>query len=302
VRRALTQSILASAIAPRQDLHAYLTVLRAAVRQHGSPEAIVSDSGGVFLAKDARRIYDLLGVRKEEIDKQQAWQNYIESQFNVQRRMADWHFAHAEDWAQLREMHDRWVADFNYQQHWAHRERQDERHSPAEVLGWVHGTARTDAELERIFRLRAGRRIDRSGYVRYRCWRLYAERGLARRGGEVWLCGETLTIEHADVPLSQFDVEFQADREHLRRVTHPRLFDHPFPSPQPLLWPAGAVEWPWCDVCRPPRPAAGHRSAQCRRCSSPCWARTAAEIRPHRTVVRQGIKLADQAPRDEGAK
>jgi len=72
-----SRAILASAIAPRQDLHAYLTVLRAAVRQHGAPEAIVSDSGGVFLAKDARHIYDLLGVRKEEIEKRRAWQNYV---------------------------------------------------------------------------------------------------------------------------------------------------------------------------------------------------------------------------------
>jgi hypothetical protein len=228
---------------PRQDLHAYLTVLRAAVRQHGAPEAIVSDSGGVFLAKEAQRIYAALGVCKEEIERRQPWQNYIETQFNIQRRMADWHFARAEHWAQLRDMHDRWVANFNYQQHWAHRERQDDRHSPAEVLGWVHGRLRTAAELDRIFRLRSERRINASGYVRYRCWRLYAERGLARKGAEVWLLGETLTIEHADEPLSQFSVEFEPDKRHLRQVKEPRLFDHPFPSPQPLLWPADAVEW-----------------------------------------------------------
>jgi hypothetical protein len=157
--------------------------------------------------------------------------------------MADWHFAQAENWAQLREMHDRWVADFNFQQHWAHRERQDDRHSPAEVLGWVHGAVRTDEELDRIFRMRAGRRIDAAGYIRYCHWRLYAERGLAYRHAEVWLVGETLAIEHAEEPLSQFTVEYQADKKHLRRVRDPRLMEHRFVSPQPFLWPEDAVMW-----------------------------------------------------------
>jgi transposase len=78
-----SRAILSSAISPRQDLRAYLTVLRAAVRQHGAPETLVSDSGGVFLAKEARRIYDALGVDKQEIALRQAWQNYIETQFYV---------------------------------------------------------------------------------------------------------------------------------------------------------------------------------------------------------------------------
>jgi hypothetical protein len=53
----------------------------------------VSDSGGVILAKEARRIYDALDIDKQETDFPQAWQNYIETQSNVQSRMADWHFA-----------------------------------------------------------------------------------------------------------------------------------------------------------------------------------------------------------------
>jgi hypothetical protein len=39
------------------------------------------------------RIYAALGIKKEQIDKKQAWQSYIETHFNVQRRMADWHSA-----------------------------------------------------------------------------------------------------------------------------------------------------------------------------------------------------------------
>ena len=43
-----SRAMLASLLTPRQDLTAYLIVLRAAMREHGVPEGIVSDSGGIF--------------------------------------------------------------------------------------------------------------------------------------------------------------------------------------------------------------------------------------------------------------
>ena len=57
-----SRALLASAISPRQDLTAYLIVLRAAVETHGAPEVLVSDSGGVFKAKQAQAIYAALGI------------------------------------------------------------------------------------------------------------------------------------------------------------------------------------------------------------------------------------------------
>jgi len=144
-----SRAILASAVSRTQDLTVYLMVLYAAIRQHGTPEALVSDGAGIFKAKEAMRIYAALGIRKEQIDKKQAWQSYIETHFNVQRRMADWHVAQAETWTDLVATHDRFVADYNYQIHWAHRDGQDSRHSPAEVLGWVQGAQRDPAELHR---------------------------------------------------------------------------------------------------------------------------------------------------------
>ena len=38
-------------------------------------------------------------------------------------------------------------------------------------------------------------------------------------------------------------VEWQPDDKHLRRVGNPRLYDHPYQSPQLDLWPPGQVEW-----------------------------------------------------------
>ena len=53
--------------------------------------------------------------------------------YGIQRRMADWHFAQATSWSELREARDRWLAEYNEQVHWAHRAREDGRRSPAEV-------------------------------------------------------------------------------------------------------------------------------------------------------------------------
>jgi hypothetical protein len=50
-------------------------VLFAAVRQHGAPDGLISDSGGIFLAKEAKRIYRALRIRKDQIDRGQAWQS-----------------------------------------------------------------------------------------------------------------------------------------------------------------------------------------------------------------------------------
>jgi hypothetical protein len=136
------------------------------------------------------------------------------------------------------------VEEYNTQPHWAHRQRDDQRLSPAEVLGWVTGTLRTPEQLHRIFyATRFTRRLDRWGYVRFRRWKLYGEAGLARRPTVIWVYGETLTLEYAETPLTQFHTRYQPDKQHFRAVTDARCFTTPYASPQAPLWEPGAVEW-----------------------------------------------------------
>jgi len=240
-----SRAILASGIFPAQDLSAYLMILYAAIRQHGVPETLVSDSGAVFVtAKQAKAIYAALGIEKREIERGKPWQNYIESTFKIQRRMADWHFAKAPTWAELLAVHDQGVVNLNYQVHWAHQERDDDRRTPRDVLAWYNGRPVTPEDLHRLFyRTRFGRKLDKMGYVRFRHWRVYGERGLARERAAVWLYGETLTLEYADEPLAQYRVRYQPDKAHLRAVEEPRLFETPYRSPQLPLWELSDAEW-----------------------------------------------------------
>ena len=136
--------------------------------------------------------------------------------------------------------------------HWAYHERQDGRHSPAEVLARVCGRLVAPEELHRIFyATRFGRTLNRFGYARFRHWRVYAERGLPGEAVAVWLYGETLTVTFADEPLAQYRVSYQPGEHHLAHMHELERFETPYQSPQWPLW-----EWDdsfWLSVIRLPQ-------------------------------------------------
>ena len=237
-----SRAILARAVTRRQDLSAFLSVLYRAVERHGAPGTLVTDSGSVFLSNRARAVYAKLSVRKEESERGRPWQNFSETTFGIQGRMADWHFAKAEGWPELLAAHDRFVEDYNAQPHWAHRKRGDGRRTPAEVLSWVAGMRFHPKDLERaFFSERHSRLLDRLGYITLMRWRLYAEEGLAGKEADLWLLEKTLTVEHAGEPLSAYEVDrdLAGGRDgpgRLLAVGKPVLFETSFTPGQPRLF------------------------------------------------------------------
>lgn len=239
-----TRAILASNVCQRQDELSYLLVLSEAIRQHGSPDILVSDSGKIFTSKQARFIYEKLGIHKEEIHKKQAWENLIESNFNLQRRLADFRFAQVTSWEGAKMEHERWMTAHNHQPHWAHRQREDGKRTPAEVLDQALGHLWTPEHLHRVFFTRRfARWLDKLGYLRFRQWQLYGEEGLAKRQAMIWLYGQTLTLEYGNMPLTQYTVSFQADKKRFRTVKLLQRFETPYPSPQLSLWSEDEVQW-----------------------------------------------------------
>ncbi len=223
-----SRAVLASSVSPTQDLSAFLSVLHRAVERHGSPEALVTDSGSIFRANRAKAVYEALGIRKERIERGRPWQNFIETAFNVQRRMADHHFARARSWPELVSAHSRWVEEYNAQYHSAHEKRPDGRRTPADVLGrlTLADVRYRPQDLDRaFFSEHFSRVLDALGYVVWRRWRVYGEEGLAGREAALWLRDRTLTIEHGGEPLSRYEVEFTAGTEKPRALTHPLLFE-----------------------------------------------------------------------------
>jgi putative transposase len=247
-----SRAILSSAVTRTQDLASYLSVLYAAVERYGSPEALVTDGGGVFRARQAKAIYEALGIAKHEIERGRPWQNYVETHFNVQRRMADWHFSRAESWPELVEAHERFVGDYNAQAHFAHGGRDDGRRSPAEVLGFASGVRHRKEELSRaFFSARFVRVLDSLGYARFMHWRIYGEEALAGREAALWLAAESLTLEHAGEPLSRYDARLAPETGELRSLTRPRLFGSSRFCPQSRLFALDALgECGWLKALR----------------------------------------------------
>lgn len=267
-----SRAILSSAVTRTQDLASYLSVLYAAVERYGSPEALVTDGGGIFRANQAKAVYEALGIAKHEIERGRPWQSYIETHFNIQRRMADWHFGKADGWAALSAAHERFVEDYNAQGHWAHRDRDDGRRSPAEVLGFVSGVRHREEELRRaFFSSRFVRVLDSLGYATFRRWRVYGEEGLAGREAALWLAAESLTVEHGGEALARYEAKVEPGTGRLRAVGSTRLFETSYrrDPPQRRLFGLDALgEDGWLKTLRlrgyaprsprrPPGPAAG---------------------------------------------
>lgn len=136
------------------------------------------------------------------------------------------------------------MSDHNYQDHWAHKDREDGRLSPAEVLGWVRGTVWDPERVHRVFFSHQFKRwLDRFGCVRFRHFRLFAEEGLAKENITLWLYGETLTLEFSNTPLTQFQVSYQPDKKHFKEVEFLQRFQTQYRSMQVSLWEEEEVTW-----------------------------------------------------------
>jgi putative transposase len=239
-----SRSILSSTISPTQTQWDYLSVLVDAIRRYGAPEAIVTDGGGQFYSSIVLELYEMLGIRKERIEPGEPWQNYAETLFSIQRRLADHAFSNARTWPDMQQAHRTWWQHYNSEHHYAHRERQDGRHSPEAVLRGVLGRTYPEEVLSRVlYATQFTRTLDAHGYVRFKNWRFFGEDGLAGSQVSVWMYEGTLKIEYQATALSEYALQLSPDRQRIEAVKNPRRIETHFASPQLQLWQASETEW-----------------------------------------------------------
>ncbi len=240
-----SRMVLSSAISRTQNQWDYLSVLADAIRRYGAPEAIVTDGGGIFYSTVAMLLYNMLGIRKERIEAgEPSWQNYAETLFSIQRRLADHGFSNARTWLEMLHEHKKWWQNYNAEHHFAHRSRQDGRHSPQEVLRGVLGRTYPQEVLSRVlYATQFTRHLDKHGFVKFRNWRFFGEDGLAGEEVSVWVYEGTLKIEYQATALSLYSITFQPDHKHILDVKNPRGIETHFRSPQLDLWQLSETEW-----------------------------------------------------------
>ena len=193
----------------------------------------MTDGGGIFYSTVAMLLYNMLGIRKERIEAGEPWQNYAETLFSIQRRLADHGFSNARTWPEMLHEH-----------HFAHRLRQDGRHSPQEVLRGVLGRTYPQEVLSRVlYATQFTRHLDKHGFVKFRNWCFFGEDGLAGEEVSVWVYEGTLKIEYQATALSLYSITFQPDHKHILDVKYPRRIETHFRSPQLDLWQLSETEW-----------------------------------------------------------
>lgn len=205
------------------------------------------------------------------------WQNYAETLFSIQRRMADYGFSNARTWPEMLTEHQKWWDHYNREHHFAHRARQDGRHSPQDVLRGVLGRTYPDEVLSRVlYATQFTRHLDKHGYVRFRNWRFFGEDGLAGEEVSVWVYEDTLKVEYQTTALALYSLTFQRGSEQIVEVTQARRIQTPFRSPQLDLWQLSETEW-LLALRRPERGARSKRSkivALARQLPLPNWSAT----------------------------
>ncbi len=163
---------------------------------------------------------------------------------SIQRRLADHGFSNARTWSEILHEHTKWWQNYNAEHHFAHRARQDGRHSPQEVLRGVLGRTYPETVLSRIlYATQFTRHLDKYGYIKFRNWRFFGEDGLAGEEVFVWVYEGTLKIEYQTTTLSLYSIVFQPDHKHILEVKNPRRIQTHFRSPQLDLWQLTDTEW-----------------------------------------------------------
>jgi putative transposase len=239
-----SRMVLSSAISSTQNQWDFLAVLVDAIRRYGAPEALVTDGGGQFYSTVALELYEALDIRKERIEPGEPWQNYAETLFSVQRRLGDHAFSNARTWPEMQQAHQTWWKNYNVEHHYAHRERQDERHSPEAVLRGVLGRTYPEEVLSRVlYAMQFTRRLNKHGYAHFNHWRFFGEDGLAGEQVSIWMYEGTLKIEYQATSLSEYEVTFTPDHQRIAEVKNPRRIETHFRSPQLHLWQRGETKW-----------------------------------------------------------
>lgn len=103
------------------------------------------------------------------------------------------------------EIHRELIHDHNRLPHFAHRERDDRKHAPLEVLANGRGRETNARELHYAFSRRNWqRRTDSRGFVRIGKWRVYVEEGLPRTPVQILFWDGRLRAEYRERVLSEY--------------------------------------------------------------------------------------------------
>jgi transposase len=249
-----SRTMVAGAIAPAETSWAALMVLYTACVRYGVPECLVSDSGGAFTSNEFEAVCARLGIDHRTIvsTEGESYLNWMETHFNVQRRLYDYQLSLTKTSVELEQAHQTFLQLYNTTAHQGLLKDRFTPPIPLEVLGEARGRMYSEDELTAKFsRALFPRTTNRYGCVTLHSYHFYVEWGLPQTRVLLWVYGEQLRAMFDNVVLAEYHCRYDGQTHQVRDIRAGVFYTTQFASPQGSLIPLNPQESEV--VHRPPR-------------------------------------------------
>ena len=192
-----SRTMLAGAVAPVEASWVALMVLYTACLRYGAPEALISDSGGAFTSNAFEAVCTRLQIDHKPIEstKGESYLNWMETHFNVQRRLYDYQFSLTTTPLEFEQAHQRLCPSTTPRPIKA----SSRTNLPPRFRWWYSerpkGGHTVPEELDRKFsRALFPRTTNRYGCVTLQSYHFYVEQGVPHTQVLLWVYGEQCSI------------------------------------------------------------------------------------------------------------
>jgi transposase InsO family protein len=235
-----SRTILAGAVAPSEASWVALMVLYTACLRYGVPEFLISDSGGAFTSNEFKRVCRRLGLEHKPIEstRGESYLNWMETHFNVQRRLFDYQFSLTTTLEEFERVHQTFIEIYNTTAHQGLLQDQFDPPIPIQVLSEAKGRIYTQEELARKFsRALFPRTTNRYGCVTLHSYHFYVEAGLPQTRVFLWVYGEQLRAVLDHVVLAEYHCRYDWREHKVTDIRHGVFYATRYVSPQGVLVP-----------------------------------------------------------------
>jgi transposase len=235
-----SRTILAGAVAPSEASWVALMVLYTACLRYGVPECLISDSGGAFTSNEFEAVCTRLGIDHQPMEstKGESYLNWMETHFNVQRRLFDYQFSLTTTPGEFERVHQTFIETYNTTAHQGLLQDQFSPPIPLHVLGEAKGRIYTQEELARKFsRALFPRTTNRYGCVTLHSYHFYVEAGVPQTQIFLWVYGEQLRAVLDHVVLAEYHCHYDWREHKVKDIRDGMFYATRFASPQGSLVP-----------------------------------------------------------------
>jgi Integrase core domain/Homeodomain-like domain len=240
-----SRTILAGAIAPTEATWAALMVLYTACLRYGAPTYLVSDSGGAYTSDAFEAVCGRLEIDHKTIvsTQGQSYLNWIETHFDIQRRLYDYQFSLASSPSDLEQRHQAFIHLYNTTAHQGLLADQRLPPLPVEVLGTAQGRPYPPETLaEKFAHALFPRTTNRYGCVTLHSYHFYVESGVPHTQVLLWVYGEQLRAVLDNVVLAEYHCHYDGRARKVTEIRDGVFCSTRFASPQRALIPLNPPE------------------------------------------------------------